>query len=73
MLLYPKLFIAQKKSPQIYKEFIKMINLDVVIGENKKEHNPNQPQIPDHSYRALIIGGSRAGRTNTLPRELIEL
>lgn len=50
-----------------------MINLDVVTGENKKEHNPNQPQISDHPYTVLIIGGSRAGKTNTLPRELIEL
>ena len=42
-----------------------MINFDVV-KENIKEHNPNWPQIPDHSYRILIIGGSKSGKTNSL-------
>ena len=36
----------------------KMINFDNVTKENRKEHNPNWPQIPDHPYRILIIGGS---------------
>ena len=35
-----------------------MIDFDDVKKENKKEHNPNWLQIPDHSYRILIIGGS---------------
>ena len=43
-----------------------MINFDDVTKENKKEHNPNWPQIPDHSYRILIIGGSGSGKTNSL-------
>ena len=30
-----------------------MINFD-----NIKEHNPNQPQLPDHAYIILITGGS---------------
>ena len=30
-----------------------MINFD-----NIKEHNPNQPQLPDHPYIILITGGS---------------
>ena len=34
---------------------IKIINCDDVIKENIKEHNPNWPQIPDNSYRILII------------------
>ena len=38
-----------------------MINLDV-LKEKKKEHNPNWPQIPDHLYRLLIIGGSGSGK-----------
>ena len=33
-------------------------NFDDVTKKNIKEHNPNWPQIPDHSYRILIIGGS---------------
>ena len=34
-----------------------MINFYKVIKENIREHNPNWPQIPDHPYRILIIGG----------------
>ena len=40
-----------------------MINFDVT-KENIKEHNPNQPQILDHSYRILIIRSSGSGKTN---------
>ena len=29
-------------------------------------HNPNQPYIPDHPYRILIIGGLGSGNTNAL-------
>ena len=43
-----------------------MINFDDVIKEETKEHNPNWPQIPDHPYRILIIGGSGSGKTNSL-------
>ena len=35
-----------------------MIHFDDVTKENINEQNPNWPQIPDHSYRLLIIGGS---------------
>ena len=31
-----------------------------------KGHNTNWPQIPDHPYRILIIGGSESGKTNSL-------
>ena len=31
-----------------------------------KEHNPNWPQILDHPYRILIIGGAGSGKTNLL-------
>ena len=40
-----------------------MINFDAVTKENIKEHNPNWPQIIDHPYRILIIGGSGSGKT----------
>ena len=43
----------------------KMINFDDVTKENIKEHNPNWPQIFDHPYRMLIIGGSGSGKTNS--------
>ena len=37
-----------------------------VVNQNIKEHNPNWPQIPDHPYRILIIGGSGPGKTKSL-------
>ena len=43
-----------------------MINFDEYINENRVNHNPNWPYIPDHPYRILIIGGSGSGKTNTL-------
>ena len=43
-----------------------MINFDDVTGENINKHNPNYPQIPDHSYRILIIRDSGLGKTNSL-------
>ena len=43
-----------------------MINFEDVIKGNIKEHNLNWPQIPDHPYRILIIGGSGFGKTNSL-------
>ena len=43
-----------------------MINLNDVTKENIKEHNSHWPQIPDHLYRILIIGGSGSGKTNSL-------
>ena len=43
-----------------------MINFDEYTNENKREHNPNWPYIPDHPYRILIIGSSGTGKTNAL-------
>ena len=43
-----------------------MINFDDVTKENMKEQYPNWPQIPDHLYRMLVIGGSGSGKTNSL-------
>ena len=40
-----------------------MVNFDVP-KENINEHNLNQPEIPNHPYRILIIGGSRSGKSN---------
>ena len=43
-----------------------MINFDECTNENRINHNPNSPYIPDHPCRILTIGGSRSGKTNTL-------
>ena len=48
----------------------KMINLDDVTKENIKEHNPNWPQIPDHSCK-ILMGPSESGKTNQLVANLI--
>ena len=44
----------------------KEINLDSITNENNKKHNEKWPEIPDHSYRVLIIGGSESEKTNAL-------
>ena len=43
-----------------------MINFDDVTKENIKEHNPSWSQFPDHTYRLVVTGGSRSGKTNSL-------
>ena len=43
-----------------------MINFDNYTNENKTEHNPKCPYIPDHPYRILIVGDSGSGKTNAL-------
>ena len=40
--------------------------MDGVIGENKKEHNPNWPEIPYHPYRISITAGSGSGKIKAL-------
>ena len=46
---------------QCNKTIQEMINFDDVIKEETKEHDPNWPQISDHPYIILIIGGSGSG------------
>ena len=43
-----------------------MSNFDYIIREDIKEHNPKWPEIPDHLYRILIIGGSGSRKSNAL-------
>ena len=43
-----------------------MINFDDYVNKNKTTHNKNQPYIPYHPYRTLIIGDSGSGKTNLL-------
>ena len=42
----------------------KVVNFDGVIKKETKEHNRNWPQIPDHLYRMLIVGGSGSEKKN---------
>ena len=52
---------------QQYNKMIqRSINVDDVTKENIKEHNPNQPQIPDHSNRIITIGCSGSGKMKSL-------
>ena len=43
-----------------------MFNFDYITKEDIKEHNPNWPENPDHSYQILITGGSGSVKTNAL-------
>ena len=43
-----------------------MINFYHDTKENRKENNPTGPQISDHPYIILIIGGSGSRKTNSL-------
>ena len=43
-----------------------MVDFDEVTNENKTEHNPNWPNVPDHPYGIIIIGDSGSGKTNVL-------
>ena len=38
-----------------------MFNFYYITKEDVNEHNPKWPEIPDHPYRILIIGGSGSG------------
>ena len=46
--------------------WIKIINFDDYVNENRSEHNKYWPYIPDKPYRLLITGGSGSGKTNAL-------
>ena len=37
--------------------YIKRLTLILLLIKYIKKHNPNWPEIPDHPYRILIIGG----------------
>ena len=43
-----------------------MINFDDITGKIIKKFNLNWPQIPDHLYRILTLGGSGSRKTNAL-------
>ena len=41
----------------MWKTIQKLVNFNDVTKENITEHHSSWPQIPDHSYRMLIIRG----------------
>ena len=43
-----------------------MFDLDDITDKNNKEHNEKWPNIPDHPYIILIIGGSGSRKANVL-------
>ena len=43
-----------------------MFNFDYITKEDIKKYNPKWPEILDHPYRILMIGGSGSGQTNAL-------
>ena len=43
-----------------------MINFDEYTNGKKIDHHLKWPDIPDHLYRVLVIGGSGSGKTNAL-------
>ena len=40
------------------------MNIDVIIKENIRVHNPSWPNILDYLYRILSIGDLGSGKTN---------
>ena len=43
-----------------------MFNFEYITKGDTKQHNANCPEIPDHPYGVLIVGGSGFGKTNAL-------
>ena len=57
------MFIIETKIFYQIKIITVMKNYDESVEIN---HNPDWPNIPDHPYRILIIGGSGSAKTNVL-------
>ena len=43
-----------------------MSNFISIAKEYIKKHNPNWPEIPDYTYKILIVGGRGSEKTNAL-------
>ena len=57
------LVCKKEKTNAIIKQSKKMNNFDDFIKENRKKHNKNLPQIPNHPYKMQIIRGSASRKT----------
>ena len=66
MLTTKNLFFEKLQWNSVTTIYIKMINFDDCVNENKTVHNENWQYTPDHPYRILIIRGSGSGKTNML-------
>ena len=60
-----KITVSQEFEGNKYSKNSKII-FDEHASENRINHNPDYPYIPDHPYRILIIGGSGSAKTNAL-------
>ena len=52
--------VACKKEESKCKNITKQYKIVYITKEDIKEHNTNWPEIPDHPYRILTVGGSRS-------------
>ena len=43
-----------------------MFNFNYTTKEDVKEHSPDWPEIPDHQYRMLKVGGSGSGKNKCI-------
>ena len=43
-----------------------MFKFNYTTKEDIKEHNPIWPEVSDHPYITLMVGGSGSGKTNAL-------
>ena len=43
-----------------------MFNFDYITKKDIQEHNPNWPEIPNHPYRTVIVGGTGSGKINAM-------
>ena len=58
--------MKKKKNVTIQQNSARMVKTDDVKKEIIKNYNSKSPQISGHPYIILIIGGSGAGKTNSL-------
>ena len=64
MIILKKQQRLKSEGKNVYMELIN--NIVLYYKRRQKKHNPNWPEIPDHPYRILIIGGFGSGKTNAL-------
>ena len=58
--------IHVKENIERYNIIQRCLTLTMSQKKDIKTYNPNQPEIPDHPYRILIIGGLESAKVNVL-------